>query len=59
VGQAPVIVKEQAGSAHQALHGAVGKLKRAVANALDKRDAHRSTAPHQEPEADAASDGSR
>lgn len=54
-----MIVKEQAGSAHQALHGAVGKLKRAVANALDKRDAHRSTAPHQEPEADAASDGSR
>ena len=36
VGREPVVVKDQAGSAHQAIQGAVGKLKRAVATALAK-----------------------
>lgn len=33
----PVVVKDHAGSAHQAIHGAMGKLKRAVETALDKQ----------------------
>ncbi len=32
----PVIVKDHAASAHQAIQGAVDKLKRAVATAIDK-----------------------
>lgn len=38
VGLEPVVVKERAGSAHQAIHGAVGKLKRAVGTVLEKHD---------------------
>jgi hypothetical protein len=45
VGRAPVIVKDQAGSAHQALHGAVGKLKRAIATATEKDDPRRRAPP--------------
>lgn len=41
VGQEPVVVKDHAGSAHQAIQGAVGKLKRAVATALAKHDPRR------------------
>ena len=41
VGLEPVVVKDQAGSAHQAIQGAVGKLQRAVAAVLGKHDAHR------------------
>lgn len=36
VGLEPVVVKDHATSAHQAIQGAVGKLKRAVATAIDK-----------------------
>ena len=36
-GLQPVVVKDHAGSAHQAIHGAMGKLKRAVETALDKQ----------------------
>ena len=38
VGRDPVVVKDRAGNAHQAIHGAVGKLKRAVATVLEKHD---------------------
>ena len=48
-GLEPVVVKDQAGNAHQAIHGAVGKLKRAVATALAKQDPRRSTAPADDP----------
>ncbi len=38
VGLDAIIVKEQAGNAHQAIEGAVRKLKRAVGAALAKQD---------------------
>ena len=38
VGREPVVVKDRASNAHQAIHGAVGKLKRAVASVLEKHD---------------------
>ena len=41
VGLEPVVVKDHAGSAHQAIQGAVGKLQRAVGAVLGKHDAHR------------------
>lgn len=37
----PVVVKDNAPSAHQAIHGAIGKLKRAVTTVLEKHDARR------------------
>lgn len=37
VGLAPVVVKDAAATAHQAMHGAVAKLARALAHDLDKR----------------------
>ncbi|MBC7703638.1 MAG: hypothetical protein H7274_06805 [Rhodoferax sp.] len=43
VGLAPVVVKDYAATAHQAIHGAVGKLKRAVATVLAKHESHRNT----------------
>ena len=36
VGREPVVVKDRAGNAHQAISGAAGKLKRAVATVLEK-----------------------
>lgn len=41
VGLEPVVVKDHAASAHQAIQGAVGKLKRAIATAIDKHDTRR------------------
>ncbi len=38
IGLEPVIVKDHAGSAHQAIDGALHKLKRAVESALAKHD---------------------
>ena len=38
VGREPVVVKDRAGNAHQAIHGAAGKLKRAVTTVLEKHD---------------------
>lgn len=35
-GRDPIVVKDHAGNAHQAISGAVGKLKRAIATVLDK-----------------------
>lgn len=40
-GRDPVVVKDHAATAHQAINGAVGKLKRAVATALEKHDPRR------------------
>ncbi len=47
-GLEPVIVKEAAPNAHQAIQGAVVKLKRAVASTIEKHDTRR----HPRPEAD-------
>ena len=44
IGRDPVVVKDRAGSVHQAINGAVGKLKRAVATVLEKQDPRRNTA---------------
>lgn len=41
VGIDPVVVKDHAGTAHQAIQGAISKLKRAVATALAKHDSRR------------------
>lgn len=47
VGLEPVVVKDRAGNAHQAIHGAVGKLKRAVATVLEKHvPRHNAALPH-------------
>lgn len=46
VGQDAVVVKDQAGNAHQAIDGALRKLKRAVGVALEKHDPrHRRAEP--------------
>jgi fatty acid/phospholipid biosynthesis enzyme len=41
VGLEPVIVKDHAASAHQAIQGAIGKLKRAVGTAVEKHTPRR------------------
>jgi ribosome-associated translation inhibitor RaiA len=41
VGLEPVVVKDRAGNAHQAIQGATAKLKRAVATVLEKHDPRR------------------
>jgi ribosome-associated translation inhibitor RaiA len=38
VGMEPVVVKDHAGNAHQAIEGAVRKLKRAVTSEIEKHD---------------------
>lgn len=38
IGAEPIIVKDQAGSAHQAIDGALRKLKRAVGAVIAKQD---------------------
>ena len=43
VGLPPVVVKERAGTAHQAISGAAGKLQRAVATSIGKHDPRRNT----------------
>ena len=43
-GRDPVVVKDRAGSVHQAINGAVGKLKRAVGTVLEKHDPRHSAA---------------
>ncbi|MEO5696943.1 MAG: HPF/RaiA family ribosome-associated protein [Burkholderiaceae bacterium] len=40
-GRDPIVVKDHAGTAHQAISGAVGKLKRAISTALDKNEPRR------------------
>ncbi|QJC55474.1 hypothetical protein HC248_00754 [Polaromonas vacuolata] len=44
VGLEPVVVKDRAATAHQAITGATGKLKRAVATVLEKHDPRRNAA---------------
>ena len=44
VGLEPVVVKDRSGNAHQAINGAVGKLKRAISTVLEKRDPSRHAA---------------
>jgi ribosome-associated translation inhibitor RaiA len=44
VGLDPVVTRDHAGNAHQAIRGAVGKLQRAVSNALAKHDPRRYSA---------------
>jgi ribosome-associated translation inhibitor RaiA len=51
VGFDPVVVKDHAGNAHQAIQGAVAKLKRAIATVLEKHDPRRNTAISGDPEA--------
>lgn len=38
VSREPVVVKNRAGTAHQAIHGALRKLERALATAFEKHD---------------------
>ena len=43
-GRDPVVVKDHAATAHQAINGAVAKLQRAIASVLEKHDPRRSAA---------------
>lgn len=43
-GLPPIVVKDHAANSHQAIHGAVDKLKRAVATAIEKQDPRRHAA---------------
>lgn len=54
VGMEPVVVKDHAGTAHQAIQGAVVKLKRAVTTALAKHDTRRGATPPADADPDAA-----
>ena len=38
----PIVVKDHAATGHQAIHGAVTKLKRAIATAIEKHEPRRS-----------------
>ncbi len=40
-GRDPVVVKDHAGTAHQAISGAVGKLKRAIGTVLERHEPRR------------------
>jgi ribosome-associated translation inhibitor RaiA len=51
-GLAPVVVKDRASTAHQAIQGAVDKLDRAVAHVLGKRDSRRERSDHEGPSPD-------
>jgi ribosome-associated translation inhibitor RaiA len=42
-GLEPVVVKHRAGNSHQAISGAAGKLKRAIATVLEKHDPRHET----------------
>jgi ribosome-associated translation inhibitor RaiA len=51
-GLEPVVVKDHAGNAHQAIQGALAKLKRAVTTVLHKHDSHRHDTPPDSPPID-------
>lgn len=51
-GLEPVVVKDHAGNAHQAIQGALAKLKRAVTTSLEKHDSHRHATPPDGPPPD-------
>jgi ribosome-associated translation inhibitor RaiA len=44
VGMEPLVVKEHAATAHQAINGAVIKLKRSITTALEKHDPRKNVA---------------
>ncbi|MEO8279922.1 MAG: HPF/RaiA family ribosome-associated protein [Ideonella sp.] len=52
----PVVVKDHAGNAHQAINGAVGKLQRAVATTLGKHERKRTGVGANDPLLDPAAD---
>lgn len=52
----PVVVKDHAGNAHQAINGAVGKLQRAVSTTLAKHDRKRAGLPNNDPLVDPTTD---
>lgn len=56
VGLQPIVVKDHSATAHQAINGAVGKLKRAVATVLDKHEARRRSVSPDAPEIDPTTD---
>ncbi|HSW06920.1 HPF/RaiA family ribosome-associated protein [Aquabacterium sp.] len=56
VGLEAVVVKDHAGNAHQAIEGAVRKLKRAVGTALAKHDPRSRRAPSDASATDAPDD---
>lgn len=58
-GHEPVVVKDHAGTAHQAIHAAVNKLKRAVITALSKQDPRRSTGLPDQSDPEATDDSPR
>jgi len=53
-GLEPVVVKDHAATAHQAIRGAVDKLKRAVKAALEKPDARRAVGVPSDPDQEAS-----
>lgn len=56
VAMGPIVVKDHAGNAHQAIDGAARKLKRAVGDALGKHDPRHQRPPSDALVADAADD---
>jgi hypothetical protein len=52
----PIVVKERAASARQAIHGALGKLERAVAHAVARHDPQREKFSKVDPLIDVASE---
>lgn len=56
VGLDAVVVKDRAATAHQAIQGAVGKLRRAITTALAKHDPRLNAMPPADPELDATVD---
>lgn len=57
VGLEPIVVKDHAGNAHQAIDGAARKLKRAVTNEMDKHDPSQHRSRGKAVAADAGVDG--
>jgi len=58
-GLEPVVVKDHADTAHQAIHAAVHKLKRAVISALSKQDVRRNAPMPDDSGLDAADESPR
>ena len=56
VGMEPVVVKDHANTAHQAIHGAVGKLKRAITTAVDRHESRRRAGLGKDIQSDAVDD---
>jgi ribosome-associated translation inhibitor RaiA len=52
VGLEPIVVKDHAGNAHQAIDGAVRKLKRAVGTEIAKHEDHHQRSRSEAPAAD-------